>query len=169
MTTVTNSKLAKLNDKNLLPADGFNMNNTNENPKRCILLLTEYPVNKEHIVKNTKIFTVCYSKTNWWKVNKWKPVQMCQEKLKKLKKNQILLSSLKTLNILPRLKNKSQKNNIMFKPTNKSKRNGEEGCFLCFYREPWTGHDSVEVSWAKRLKKIKMILKIICMMSVESD
>lgn len=23
---------------------------------------------------------VCFSKTNWWKVNDWKPVQRCQEK-----------------------------------------------------------------------------------------
>ena len=37
---------------------------------------------------------------------------------------------------LPRNKNKDQKNNVIFKPANKSKRNNEEGCFLCFYRQP---------------------------------
>ena len=40
---------------------------------------------------------VCYSKMNWWKVNEWKPVQSCQEKQKKPKKKQILLSLLKDL------------------------------------------------------------------------
>ena len=73
----------------------------------------------------------------------------------------------KTSNKLPRNKNKNQKNNIMFKPGSKSKRNSEESCLLCFCCQPWTSHGSVEVSWVKLLKTIKMVLNIICMMPVE--
>ena len=48
----------------------------------------------------------------------------------------------------------------MLKPANKSRRNSEEGCFLRFYRQPWTIHGSVEVSlkW-KYGNRIKMVFK----------
>ena len=40
---------------------------------------------------------VCYCNTNLWKVNEWKPVQSCQEKKEKSKKNQIISTLLKDL------------------------------------------------------------------------
>lgn len=49
----------------------------------------------------------------------------------------------------------------MFKPAHKSKRNIEEACFLCFYRQPWTSHCPVEKSWVKQVKTIKMMLKYL--------
>ena len=77
---------------------------------------------------------------------------------KKLKKNQIFLSLLKNLNKLSRNKNQDQKNNIMLKLTNKTKRNSKEGCFLYFNCQPSTSHGSAEVSRVKRLKIAKMML-----------
>ena len=74
--------------------------------------------------------TVCYSKTNWWKVNEWKSVQRCQEKQKKAKKKQqtnkkqkkpsrLFGPFWKTLNKLSRDKYENQKNNIMSQPGSK--------------------------------------------------
>ena len=73
------------------PADHFNVNNTNNNPKRFILLsiINYYSGKQIRHSKNQSNFdfmtksssakmyikqAVCYSKTNWWKVDNWKPV-----------------------------------------------------------------------------------------------
>ena len=72
-------------------------------------------------------------------------------------KKQIPLPLLKTLNKMSRNKMKIKRTTATCQ---KSKRKSEEGCFLCFYRQPWTSDDRVEVSWVKQIKTIKTDVKI---------
>ena len=103
---------------------------------------------------------VCYSKTNWWNVNKWKPIHRCQEKQKKPKKNQLLLSLTELWTNCHVIKIQIERTTCSNLATN-ARETANRAASCAFIVNLLTSRGSVEVSWVKRLKTIKMVLKII--------